>query len=211
MSYKRKMNRFMFKSWFFIFSALILASVFHARSSKAGVFNLPRLVDTQEFAVCIQPELYFPITSLGIKAIYSYGLSDLYQITGILGTNNGLVRLGAAFNIDLFPDFKEQPGAGVAVQGLWYQALFFNAFEWKLIPYLHKSFKVQFQKEEKVIEPFFALPFGVSLTQGLYTFALTSVIGAFFKMNDHLFTVLELGVGLGNSADYVSTGVIYYH
>jgi hypothetical protein len=194
----------------------------------AGVFNLPHFVMPGDFAIGLEPE--FIMTggaALGVNLKYTHGLSELSNLTGIIGTGGGgrQFRVGGNFTLDIFPDTGpdagDQPGIGVAFQGLFWQyqspiqstpglvvsTQGASALEVTAIPYLHKSLSV----EQGDFEPFVALPIGVALSQGSYQTLASAVIGSLFKHNDHFRTVLEFGVSISNSPTYVSGGFVYYH
>jgi hypothetical protein len=184
--------------------------------SHAGVFTLPRFVMPGEFAVGVEPEIFFPGgsstgTNVGINLRYTHGISDTSNLTILGGTGSGPrgLRAGGALTFDVFPDSESQPGIGIALQGLFIQLPTAGSVEVSSIPYLHKSFSSG--AGGSVIEPFLAVPLGLSLSQGAYQTLSTLSLGAIFQHNDHFRSVVEIGFGMSNTAGYLSGGVSYYH
>src|SRR5579885_2845546 len=133
--------------------------------AEAGVFNTPQFVQPGEFALGFEPELTFTNGGgLAGNVRYTQGLSDLNNLNVIIGTGGGprRFRVGGNVTFDFFPDIDKQPGIGLAVQGLYYR-LHINdvdsgQFELTGIPYIHKAFLSNGYE----IQPYFALPFGMS-------------------------------------------------
>jgi hypothetical protein len=179
--------------------------------AQAGVFNIPHFVAPDEFAVGVEPEVIFSNGGgVGVNGRFTQGLSDVNNITGIIGTGSGPrnFRLGGALTFDLFPDVEKQPGIGVALEGLFVQLPTTGSFEVTGTPYIHKTFQTAMGTP---IDPFFALPTGLSLAQGQYQVISTAVVGAMLQYDAHFRTILELGVNLSNANSYISGGVVYYH
>ena len=89
---------------------------------QAGVFNLPHFVTPGEFAIGVEPEFIMTgRAAVGVNMKYTHGLSEMSNLTGILGDGGGdrQFRVGANFTFDIFPDMGNQPGIGVAFQGLY--------------------------------------------------------------------------------------------
>src|SRR4051812_44461440 len=79
--------------------------------SHAGVFNLPHFVTSGQFAIGVEPELLMTGTaSLGVDLKYTHGVSELSNLTGIIGTGGGSrqFRFGGAYTFDFFPDIEKQ-------------------------------------------------------------------------------------------------------
>lgn len=179
-------------------------------NSQAGVFNLPHFVPSGDFGIGLEPELTMSSgAGLGVNLRYIQGLSDLSNFTGILGTGGGdrQFRLGGAFTFDFFPDTEGQPGIGLAIQGLFVRLPQTGSVELTGIPYIHKSFISQ----DSNVEPYFAVPIGISLAQGTYKTITNLVFGSFFHHSAHFSTIAEFGVSLNNSYTYLSGGIVYYH
>jgi hypothetical protein len=184
--------------------------LFLANSSQAGVFNLPHFVAPGEFGVGVEPELTMSSgAGLGVNLRYIQGLSDLSNFTGILGTGGGdrQFRLGGAFTFDFFPDTEGQPGIGLALQGLFVRLPNTGSVELTGVPYIHKSLKSQ----DALLEPYFAVPLGITLSQGTYKTIINLSFGSFFHHSAHFSSIAELGVSLNNSYTYLSGGIVYYH
>ncbi len=195
----------------FFLGIIGLISLFKPSFGIAGVFNLPHLAAPGEFAFGIQPEfLMTPAVSAGVELRYVQGITDSANFTGILGTGSGSrqFRVGGAGTFDFFPDTGNQPGIGVAFQALLIQVNSVQTFEATAIPYVHKTFS---SSDYGNIEPFLALPVGLSLFQGTYQPLLTVAVGCIFLYNEHFRSVVELGLGLNQASTYLSGGLIYYH
>ena len=178
--------------------------------SQAGVFNLPRFVPVNEFAIGIEPEVLLTSGSgVGVNLKYTHGISDFNNLQVILGTGGGprQLRAGGAFTFDFFPDIDKQPGIGVAAQALFVQYPATSGLEVTGIPYVHKSFKTQHGD----FDPFLAIPIGLSLSSGSYQTLSTIALGTLFKHNEHLQSVFEFGIGLNTANTYFSGGLVYYH
>jgi hypothetical protein len=190
---------------------LLAAGVVGPLRSEAGVFNTPHFIAPGEFGIGVEPELNFRDDSAtaGVNFRYTHGLSDLSNVTGIIGTGGGTrkFRFGGVYTFDFFPDVEKQPGIGIAVQPLYVQLPSAGSVEITVTPYIHKNFKVQ----QGDIDPFLAVPIGLMLSQGTYKTISTLVAGAHFQMNEHVGSVVELGVKLNNSFSYFSGGIVYYH
>ena len=188
----------------------IAVAVFCARESFAGVFDLTHFVLPGSFAVGLEPEVDFtnPAGASGnLKA--TYGLSDLSNVTAIVGDGSGDLglRVGANMTFDFFPDTENQPGIGIAAQAIYYRISTTAELETTAIPYIHKSFQLSGSNE---VEPFLAVPLGMAFSQGRYQSVVTVAAGTFLKSIDHFRWIAEVGVGLNNVSSYVSGGLVYY-
>lgn len=189
---------------------LILWAAIQSHLGFAGVFNLPHFVAPGQFGLAVEPELIMTNgASLGVNVRYIQGISDLSNFTGIIGSggDNRRFRLGGAVTFDFFPDTGDQPGIGLAVQGLFVQLANVGSFEMTGIPYVHKTFKT----EEYHLEPYFSVPTGLSLSSGTYQTIVNLVFGTLFHHSAHISSVVEFGVNVNNSYTYLSGGVIYFH
>ncbi len=195
--------------WVFVLACLLSAVVAHPHTSFAGVFNIPKFTPAKEYAVGVEPEFNFGATSgLGINLRGTLGLSDMNNLHIVLGVGNGprQFRVGGAFTFDFFPDVDNQPGIGLAIQGMFIQLPTTGSFEITGIPYIHKAFKT----DAGIFDPYIALPAGISLYAGQYQPAVTLSFGSMYQVNSHISTVIELGIGLSTVPTYLSGGVLYY-
>lgn len=186
----------------------VLAGIFAVSSAQAGVFTLAHYLPPSSFSLGIEPEL--TLTSgagLGFNAKYSQGITDLMNGTILLGTGGGprKFRIGTQLGFDFFPDIEGQPGVGLAASLIYYRLAFDGQIELTAIPYIHKSFL----HGSNEIEPFFALPIGMTLTAGNYEAVCTAVVGAMFKSSPNIRYTLELGIAVNHTDTYVSGGVSY--
>ena len=104
-----------------------------------------------------------------MNARYTQGLTDLFDVSGIIGTGAGprQFRAGADFDFDIIPDIQGQPGMGIATRAMFVRIPtpgstipgdVSGQVELTAIPYIHKAF-VSGNGE---IDPFFSIPFGMS-------------------------------------------------
>jgi hypothetical protein len=200
------------KAYSFILIAGIIASLF-SQKGYGGVFNTPHLIPPGEFAAGVEPELIFSQNNsgsgAGMNLRYTQGLTDMNNFSAILGTGTGprQFRLGGNFTFDFFPDTQSQPGIGLALQGLFVQLPTAGSVEVTATPYVRKNFLV----DANEIEPFLALPVGLTLSQGTYQTISTLVLGTLFHHSEHFRSVVEFGIGISNVNPYLSGGIVYYH
>jgi hypothetical protein len=157
----------------------------------------------------VEPEILFSGgANVGANLRYTQGISDGSNLMGLIGTGTGSrgFRAGGAMTFDVFPDTERQPGLGLALQGIFVQLPAAGSFEATVIPYIHKSFS-----GSTPVEPFVAVPVGLSLSQGTYQSISTLAFGVLFEHNQHFRSVLELGIGMSNTSTYFSGGIVYYH
>ena len=175
----------------------------------AGVFSTPHFVAPGEYSLGVEPEV--TLTSgagLAANLRYTHGVSDFGNATAIIGSGGGprRFRLGGNLTFDLFPDIEGQPGIGVAGQALYVRLPHAGKMEFTAIPYIHKTFV--FQSSE--VEPFFAFPFGASLSESNYEAISAVAVGALFKNSENFRFVIELGIAVNHTESYVSGGFVYY-
>ena len=188
-------------------TALFLTSI---PSASASVFNLPHFTPPGHFGIGLEPELTFGDNSnAGFNLRYTHGLNELNNLNAFFGTGGDArqFRIGGAYTFDFFPDVPNQPGIGLALQGLFVKRFDVGTIELTLIPYLHKTLS----SNQQVFEPFLAVPIGLTLAEGRYQYISTLSIGSLFHHNEHFSSVIELGVKLNNVDTYISGGVIYYN
>lgn len=174
----------------------------------AGVFNTPQFVLEDRFAIGIEPELVFSDPAgAGVNAHYTHGVSDLLNAGAVVGYGGGKrkFRVGGKAVFDFFPDTEDQPGIGIAAQGLFVDLKQGSQLELSLIPYIHNLFV----SDENTFDPFVAVPFGIAIGSGDIMGQATVVVGSNFKQSEHFGFVLELGVEVSNTDTYLSGGVIY--
>jgi hypothetical protein len=193
---------------FRLFPLIALALISQA---EAGVFNIPRFVEPGKNAVGFEPEIVLTNGGGGAANIrYTQGLTALSNLHGILGTGTGRrkFRIGTAMTFDFFPDNADQPGMGVAAQGLYYRYEGdVGQLETSLIPYIHKAFHSGTGSQ---VEPYFALPFGPSFVTGEYFWQTQVVLGAMFRNDGSALNFIgEVGVNVNKTESYFSGGILY--
>ena len=177
-----------------------------------GSFTTVHFVNPGKFAIGLEPEMILTGgAGVGANLRYTQGLNDLMNATVILGNGAGprKFRGGGNVTMDFFPDLEGQPGLGLALQGMYFRIDEGSQVDLTLAPYVHKTF-MQGGKNE--IEPFFTVPFGLSLlSDSTWRATSTLTVGAIFKTTEHFRTVIEAGFGVSNAESYLSGGVAYYH
>jgi hypothetical protein len=180
-------------------------------SAEAGVFNIPRFVEPGKNAVGVEPEV--TLTNGGGVAAnvrYVHGLTELNNLTAILGTGTGVrrFRVGGALSFDFFPDIDDQPGIGIATQAIYYRYKHARGqLEVAAIPYVHKRFH---NGTGSTVEPYFALPIGPAFHSGEYHWQTQVVLGAIFNQaGSDLHFVGEVGVNVNKTESYISGGLLY--
>ncbi|HCM39876.1 MAG: hypothetical protein A2Z97_03495 [Bdellovibrionales bacterium GWB1_52_6] len=192
------------------FLPLLLLPLFAVAQAQAGVFNTVHFVSPGEFALGGEAELTFSDNSgAGINFRFTEGLNELMNVTGLIGTGGGdrKFRFGGNVVFDFFPDIEDQPGIGIAAQGIYYRLPNVGQFEATAIPYIHKSF-VSGANE---IEPFVAIPFGMAFSEGKYKAISSVVLGSMFKGSEQIRYSMEFGIAVNHADSYLSGGFTYYH
>ena len=178
--------------------------------TQAGVFGIPHFVAPGKSALGVEPELTLSDgAGIGANLKYTYGMSDLNNVTAIIGTGSGprRFRVGGSMTFDFFPDVEGQPGIGLATQGVYYNLKEHGQFELTAVPYIHKSFM---NDGKDPVEPFLAFPFGLAFASGVYKATTNIAVGAIFKASEKINYVTEVGVAINNAESYVSGGFLYY-
>ncbi|MGZ6310130.1 MAG: hypothetical protein ACXWOH_05835 [Bdellovibrionota bacterium] len=193
-----------------ILASLLILGAQSAQAAGATSFDTTHFVNPGEFAIGVEPIV--TVTNgagIGFNGRYTQGLTDLINVTGLIGTGTGpqQFRAGANATFDFFPDAPKQPGIGISPQFTFFQSPVASQFEISAAPYIHKIFTVKGYD----IEPFISVPLGIDLAiGGSYQLFVKPSIGTIFKMSDHFRAVAELGVGIGTDTT-VSGGIVYYH
>ena len=194
------------------FRILALGLFFISMSASAGVFTMPHFVEPDHFSLGIEPELTFTDgAGIGVNAKYTHGISDLMNVMGVIGTGSGpkKFRIGGAAVFDFFPDVEEQPGVGLALEGIYYRRRDGGRLDLTAVPYIHKAFK----HGDMLVEPFAALPVGFGFRSDNYDGLFSVVVGTIFGQADseHLRYVVELGINVDHADTYIAGGLSYYH
>jgi len=193
------------------FSILSVLGLMLAHPAQAGVFSIPNFLNPGKNALGVEPEVNLSNdTGIAVNLRYQRGLSTLSNLHLVTGVGGGerQFRLGGAYTFDFFPDVDQQPGIGVAVQGMYYRYSGSRGqFEPTVIPYLHKEFH---NTNGGSIEPFVAIPMGLEFKTGGSDWIATLVLGAKFKSsNPKIAYIGELGANLTNAESYVSAGAVF--
>ncbi len=192
-----------------LISFLLVCGVYSS-VAQAGVFTMPRFVEPNEYTIGLEPELTFSDgAGIGVNAKFTHGYSDLVNFMGMIGTGSGPrnFRVGGAAVFDFFPDVDDQPGIGVATQGIYYRRRDVGRLELTGIPYIHKAFKTG----NSLVEPFAAFPIGIGFRSDNYDGLFSVVVGTMFHKSDHVSFVIELGVNVEHSDTYIAGGVSFSH
>ena len=193
--------------------AILALTSLWASAAAASVSNIPEFVDPDHFAITLAPDLVMTDSQndnagVGIDTKFTLGLTDLIDTQAIVGFGEGprRFRIGGNLGFDFFPDVDKQPGIGVAAQFLYVVLPNTSRVEMTAIPYIHKGFP---QADGKVIDPFFAFPFGLDFSSGNYELIETAVVGANYKESEHFSFSGEFGINVDHAATYISLGIIY--
>lgn len=201
--------------------ALLLVSASFAPSAHAtvGVTNTVHYTAPGKTTLGLEPVITFNRGSgIAGNLRFNYGLSDLSNINLLVGSGGGSrnFRFGGNLTFDFFPDIQGQPGIGLAAQGIYYRvgsptvadsSATLGLLDLSLIPYIHKTIKMSGSDE---IEPFFAVPFGLQLSDGRYQGAGSLVFGTLFTNHPKFRYSMELGIGVSsNTQSYFSAALIY--
>jgi len=187
------------------------ALLFFSSLAQAGVFDIPRFVEPQSFSMGLEPELTLTEGAGAAGNLkLTYGLSSFINIGTTIGNGGGQrrFRAGGYAVFDFFPDVENQPGIGVAAQAYYYRLRTnHHRGEYSLVPYVHKSFLTS---EQKQVDPFIAIPFGLVDSFKSSGFFSQLAIGSFFKQNEWLNIILEFDINIENSYTSFSSGVVFY-
>ncbi len=194
-----------------VFGLLWIGMACATVTAHAGVFNIAQFVEPGLFAIGIEPEVIVTNgAGVGATVKYTHGLNDLLNLQGLVGMGAGPrnFRVGANLIFDFFPDIDNQPGMGIAVQGLFVTMPgYLFQVEISGSPYIHKAFTVNGTE----LNPFLAVPMGMSFSGGRYQFQGTAALGAMFKPVESFRFTVEVGLGWLHTESYVSGGVTYYY
>lgn len=178
--------------------------------AHAGVFNIPYFTQPEHFSLGLEPELTLTDGSgLGLNVKGTYGLNDLMNLQGTIGTGGGPLgfRIGAAAIFDFFPDLEDQPGIGLATQLMYYRVpKDLGLVDFRVIPYVHKSFK----STSSTFEPFIAFPIGFGILDGDSMGLSQLVLGSIFHSTESMLWSVELAVPINNTDTQFSGGVTFY-
>lgn len=190
------------------FALGILLLSFHA---TAGVFSIPHFVEPGEFSLGIEPEIILSQDSgLGMNGKYTQGISDLFELMGMVGGGSGAknFRAGVAGIFDFFPDSEGQPGLGLAAQGVYARRRDVGRFDFTFTPYIHKLFSLE---NGNAIAPFAALPLGWGFKSDGVDWLTQFAVGTEFQFSQHFSAVVELGIDVSRTETYFSGGLVYFH
>lgn len=199
----------------------ILGLAFYSSVSFAGFGNTAHFVQSDRFAIGVEPELTLSNgAGVGGTLRYTHGLNDLSNASLILGTGTGVrkFRMGSQLTFDFFPDTASQPGIGLGLQAIYYRMGSsgnapenangtYGRLELTPMPYVHKTFG----SGDTEFDPYLSFPFGWAFTDGKYQNISQLVLGSLFKAGEHFRYTLEVGVAVNNTESYFSTGVMYYY
>ena len=196
----------------FSMAALLFTLASTPVQAHTGVFQLPAFVEQGLFSLGVNPEVNLSPnrTGLGVNFMYTHGVAELINVSGILGTGSGekLFRIGSSVSFDFFPDVGKQPGIGVGAQIMYYN-MATQGFEVEVggTPYIHKSFEL----EGMVLDPFLGFPLAVVFSEGDPQFRTGFSFGSHFEVTPHLRIPLELGMSIHQGETYASTGMLYHY
>ena len=191
-------------------AALLLGPVTPAQASSS-LTTLPRFIEPTHWAVGFEPELAFSQNaSLAGVAKFTYGLSDWNNAQLFLGNGVGDrgFRAGTQLTADIFPDYDGQPGIGFGGSVTYSRQASLGELALSAYPYLHKSLSLKGANE---IEPYLALPVGITFVDGKYLRTSQLILGALFQNTRHFRYSFEIGMAINNTDSFLAGGVTYYH
>jgi hypothetical protein len=195
------------------FAALFLAPL-APRAAHATVFTIPQFVEHKSWAIGFEPEATLSTasptgTGVAFNTKFTYGLTPISNLQIGIGPGSGEkdFRIGGTYSVDWIPDLPGQVGAGLAAQAYYFNLRNSTArTDFQVYPYLHKNFATSKGFD---IDPFVALPVGMSFTQGQYFWTAQLAVGSFFRTSEHVGLNGELGFNLQNTDTYLAFGVTY--
>jgi len=181
--------------------------------SWAGVFFLPHYITENQRALGIQPQwLLSQGATLGVELRYGQGVSELVNLGALIGTESGQspFKVGGSATFDFYPNTAEQPGLGLAIQGIFTKTKTEGMWSLSAAPYFHKTLAIPGMIP---VEPFIALPLEQRIFNSKSTspFQMSFIVGTFFHYGEHWSSVLELGIGITQVMAIFSGGLIYYY
>jgi hypothetical protein len=187
-----------------------LATLFAARASQAGVFNIPQFVEQKSWSVGLEPEAIFTSGgSFSNTLKFTYGIGSLSNVQVGVGTGSGTrgFRTGATYTFDFIPDIDGQIGAGLAFQAYFYKVRAnYGQTELTLYPYIHNEYEFS---GNIAMDPYIAVPFGLALNNGAYNTITQLVVGGYFKTSKNFGFNAEIGMNMKGADSYLSGGITY--
>lgn len=193
-----------------ISAALIAATV--TVKAHAGIFDLPSFIESGEWSIGLEPEISISNgTGAALNLKPRYGVNDLLDIQGIIGTGAGArrFRIGFIADFEWFPDYESQPGIATPFFIEYYRVDDDGQLIWGVKPLIYKTFEGQSAE----YTPFIAVPLGWGLRRSEVTGFVQVAMGSVFKLPDveHWRFTLEAGFNVSGAYSYLSGGVTYYH
>jgi hypothetical protein len=186
----------------------LLLSLLLSLPAHAAVFDAADILPERSAAISGFGELLLSDpSSEGVEGRARFGLSDAWNVAGIIGTgskNKGF-RLGGEAVYNLIPDWEGQLG----ISGLA-SATYINrgtgGVQFRVGPMVHKRFTAGWNGLPAQV--YLALPFYLEARSGNYTSASQLVLGSTFDVADanRFYVTGEGGIRLAKAESYVLLG-----
>jgi hypothetical protein len=196
-----------------LFALLFIAlSTMAPLRAFAGVFDLPSFIEEGQWSVGAEAEAAVSGgTGLGVNFKPRYGVNDLLDIQGLIGTGTGArkFRIGFTADFEWFPDYESQPGLATPLFIEYYRIDEDGLLSFGAKPMIYKTF----QADGSEFTPFVALPVGWNLRNSNAPLFVQMALGSLFKPHgtDHFKFSFEGGFDIKDSYSYISGGVTYFH
>lgn len=179
--------------------------------AQAGVFDLPGFVEGGQGSVGLEPEISISNeTGAAFNFKPRYGVNDMLNIEGMIGTGAGArkFRAGVIADIEWFPDYENQPGIATALFMEYYRLRNDGLLMFGVKPLVYKTF----EGAEAEYIPFIALPLGWNYRNSLITGFFQIAFGSMFKIpgQENIRLTGEAGFNIDDAYSYLSGGVTYY-
>ncbi|MGE4234057.1 MAG: hypothetical protein AB7F43_12080 [Bacteriovoracia bacterium] len=179
--------------------------------ARAGIFDLPGFVEPTQWSVGIEPEFILSDgVGLGFNFKPRYGINNLLNVQGIVGTGTGdrTFRLGGTLDIEFFPDIERQPGLAFPVTVLYQRRTGPDDLILTGTPMIYKTFNGQGAR----YTPFIGVPLGWKFEDSVfYGFTIVSLGTMIVPAGwESVRFTAEAGFNAANAYSYLSGGVTYY-
>lgn len=185
----------------------LLLSTLLSLTARAAVFDSADILGPQSAAISGFGELLLSDpTSEGVEGRARFGLSDEWNVAGIVGTGskNKKFRLGGEAVFNVLPDFEGQLGFS-ALGSVIYLNRGTGGLQFRVAPLVHKRFD---GFNGLPIVTYAALPFYLEARSGSYTTGSQLALGGVFDLTptNRYYAVGEGGIKLSRSESYILVG-----
>jgi hypothetical protein len=188
--------------------ALLSLALLFPLSAQAAIFDAPDILAPRSGAVGLFGELLLSDpTSEGIEARSRYGLSEEWNLGGILGTgsNGKRFRIGGEAVYSIIPDWEGQIGLSALATALYLKRPAGGGIQLRTGLMGHKRITGW---TGHPVTLFVAVPFQIEARGGSYTTGSQLVLGSLWDTNSQgrFYFSGEAGIKLGKTESYVLFG-----